>query len=424
MIITKHNINGFAGFTKPIEFYIKKEPSLILGINGSGKTSLLNSIFASIEYCISMLQGINIPEIGISSKTISLGSEFSVVFSEFIIDESKRTYEIGYRILQNGQLNLVGKDQQYIRNYFSKQNTDYDSGILPVFRYFQSEKNIENNKEIVSVQKFNKIENRNIGYQLNASREILIQEVTGFLINQINIENQAKIDKGDLNYETKVGQYLRTTLNNFTTILYGQGVEIKVKPSKFSTGQSIVVIKKDDELEFSQLSSGEKYIISLVLELMYRIVALNPRINEFGLVNGIVLIDEIENHLHPRWQLTIIKALKFCFPNIQFILSSHSPLIASSVRKEQIIALNNFVLIPNEELPDIYTGTADELLDKVLHSDIQIDDFKNEGNEIEILINQFDFNLAEKKLEELKKLIKSNPQWLVDLENKISFGKA
>ena len=293
-----------------------------------------------------------------------------------------------------------------------------------MFRYFQSEKNIDNDKGIVSSQKFNKLENRNIGYAENYSRGILIKEVTSFLINQVNIENQAKVDKNNLNYETKIGVFLRTTLNNFTSLLYGQGVEVKVMPSKFSSGQSIVIVKNGLELEFSQLSSGERYIFTLVLELVYRTVALNPRMNDFKSVPGIVLIDEVENHLHPRWQLTIVKALETCFPMIQFIVSSHSPLIASSVRNNQIIALSNFEKIPIYDMPDVYSGTSDELLEKILHSDIQINVFQNEREEIDSLINTFKFDLAEKKLVILKELIKSNPQWIKDFENKISFGKA
>ena len=430
MIITKHTISGFAGFSSPIEFSLNKNTTLLLGINGAGKTSILNSIFASIGYCISDIEKNKIQELGISSKTISIGSEFLNVNSEFKLENNKLnlidSYKIGYRLLQNGQTNIIGSHIDNIKHYISKKSSDYDNGILPVFRYFQSEKNIDSDKGIVNSQKFNNIDSRNIGYNNNASKGMLIEEVTSFLINQFNIENQYKIDNKDFGFETKVGAYLRETLNKFTTILYGKDIKIKVQGSKFSSGQSIVVTKEKEkeELEFSQLSSGEKYVISLVLEIIYRIVILNPRATDYNIVDGIILIDEIENHLHPKWQLTIIKALETCFPNIQFIVSSHSPLIASSVRKEQIIALSNFEIIPNEELPDVYTGTADELLDKILNSDIQISEYKDERNSIDILINLFEFNKAEKELTKLKEKIKSKPQWLADMENKISFGKA
>ncbi len=295
---------------------------------------------------------------------------------------------------------------------------------MPIFRFFQSDKNINIEKTIVRAQQFNKIEKRNLGYVSNYSKGLLIQEVTSFLINQINIENQAKIDNKNLEFETTVGKFLRNALKKFTSLLYGEEVEIKVKPSKYSSGQSIVVSKENTDLEFSQLSSGEKYVLGLVLELIYRSIILNPRLDDFQNIPGIVLIDEVENHLHPRWQLTLIKALESCFPNIQFIVSTHSPLIASSVRKEQIIAISNFEQIPVSELPDIYSGTANEILDKILHSNYQIDEYDAEKKEIEALINKFDFDSAEKLLQNLKKKLKSNPQWIVDLEDKISFGKA
>ncbi|MCK4921853.1 MAG: AAA family ATPase [Bacteroidales bacterium] len=425
MTILNHIIEGFGGFSNRTTFEFPKENStLILGVNGAGKTSLLNSIYTTISYCISSIIGVNHREIGVSQSTISIGKELSEVISEILLKQDESPLEIGYKILQNGQINLIGKEQNVIRKHFIQLHKDYDYGILPLFRYFQSEKNIDNDKGIVSSQKFNKLENRNIGYAENYSRGILIKEVTSFLINQVNIENQAKVDKNNLNYETKIGVFLRTTLNNFTSLLYGQGVEVKVMPSKFSSGQSIVIVKNGLELEFSQLSSGERYIFTLVLELVYRTVALNPRMNDFKSVPGIVLIDEVENHLHPRWQLTIVKALETCFPMIQFIVSSHSPLIASSVRNNQIIALSNFEKIPIYDMPDVYSGTSDELLEKILHSDIQINVFQNEREEIDSLINTFKFDLAEKKLVILKELIKSNPQWIKDFENKISFGKA
>ncbi len=425
MIILKHSIEGFGGFVNSTDFdFSTRNTTLVLGVNGAGKTSLLNSIYATISFCISKIHGKNLREIGLSQSAISIGSELSEVISKVELPHNEPSLEIGYRILQNGQINLIGKDQSIIKQYFTQQHQDYKTGILPVFRYFQSEKNIDNNRGIVTSQKFNKIENRNIGYVLNESKGILIQEVTSFLINQVNIENQAKVDKNDLHFETKVGVFLRTTLNKFTSILYGQSVEVKIKPSKFSSGQSIVIVKGDIELEFSQLSSGERYVFSLVLELIFRTVALNPRLIDLNSVPGIVLIDEVENHLHPRWQLNIINALEACFPKIQFIVSTHSSLIASSVRNNQIIALSNFERIPIDEMPDVYSGTSDEILDKVLHSDIQINAFQDEKDEIELLINKFEFDLAYDKLKELRGLVNSNPQWIKDLENIISFGKA
>ncbi len=425
VFIGSHSLEGFGGFYQRSDFNFENDKStVILGINGAGKTTLMNSIFISIALCLNRITGFNKNELDISQNTVSIGKEYSDVESFIKITGFNSLTSIGYKITQNGDIEATGKFYGEIINQFSKLNANYESGLLPVFRFFRSEKSINIENTIVRSQQFNKIENRSTGYVLNYSRGLLIKEVTNFLINQINIENQAKIDKKDLEFETIIGKFLRNTLKKFTSTLYEQEVEIKVKPSKYSSGQSIIVSKENIELEFSQLSSGEKYVLGLVLELIYRSVILNPRLSDFQTIPGIILIDEVENHLHPRWQLTLIKALESCFPNIQFIVSTHSPLIASSVRKEQIIAISNFEQIPISELPDIYSGSANEILDKILHSNYQIDIYDKEKKEIEVLINKFDFDSAEKKLQKLKKELNSSPQWINDLEDKITFGKA
>jgi predicted ATP-binding protein involved in virulence len=241
------------------------------------------------------------------------------------------------------------------------------------------------------------------------------------LINQINIENQEKVDKKNFNYTTPLNQYIKSTLNLFTKILYNADVELSVKGSKYSSGQSLQIKKGDKTLEFIQLSSGEKYVFAMVLELIYRNVLLNSNATDLRNTPGIVLIDEIENHLHPRWQLTIIKALETCFPKVQFIVSSHSDLIATSVRKEQIIALNDFEVIPSAELKDVYSGTANEALENILFSDNHISDFDTEKTEISRLLNKYQFDLAAEKLENVKSKV-GDVKWIKDFERRITFA--
>lgn len=70
----------------------------------------------------------------------------------------------------------------------------------------------------------------------------------------------------------------------------------------------------------------------------------------------------------PKWQLKILDALVNCFPKFQFICATHSPLVASSVKREQIIALNNFEVIPSEDLPELFSGSANEILNGIFFS--------------------------------------------------------
>lgn len=420
IFLQSHTITGFGGFSKKTAFQFSPNGStLLLGINGAGKTSILNSLSYSLNIALPGWGGNNFADQGIIPSAVSIDRNEAKVLSCFTIDNDAFCHEIGYNINLIGNPEHQRKRLHEVQHIFQNANLE---GTLPVFRYFQSEKNVVNT--ILQSQSFNKIEKRIIGYSQFHSKNILVQEVTAFLVNQINIENQEKIERQNFNFETPVAKYLRETLNRFTSLLYDEKVFVKVGKSKYSIGQSLVFSKNGNEFEFLQLSSGEKYVFSVVLELIYRTVTLNPEHVDLKDIPGIVLIDEIESHLHPRWQLTIVDALESSFPNFQFIITSHSPMVASSVRRERIIPLNGFEVVSADYIPDVYSGTADELLEKVLESDIQVNTYAEDKKEIEKLINDFDFNKAELKLNELKDRIKSSPQWVEDLYQRISFGRA
>ena len=91
-------------------------------------------------------------------------------------------------------------------------------------------------------------------------------------------------------------------------------------------------VKKDGEpLSVDQLSDGEKCMIALVGDLARRLVIANPMQEDPLLGNGIVLIDEIELHLHPEWQKSVLPRLLQTFPNVQFVVTTHSPLVLAQL---------------------------------------------------------------------------------------------
>ena len=99
------------------------------------------------------------------------------------------------------------------------------------------------------------------------------------------------------------------------------------------------------ELSLMQLSDGIRNMIGLVADIAYRAVKLNPHLeNAPKQTPGIVLIDEVDMHLHPKWQQTVLTDLISAFPNIQFIVTTHSPQVLSTVKKEQIRILGDNVV--------------------------------------------------------------------------------
>ena len=94
------------------------------------------------------------------------------------------------------------------------------------------------------------------------------------------------------------------------------------------TGFQLGIKKEGENLPFEILSDGEKCYITLVCDIVRRLTIANPK-GDILQGEGIVLIDEIDLHLHPSWEATVMEKLAQTFPNIQFIVSAHSPLVAS-----------------------------------------------------------------------------------------------
>jgi predicted ATP-binding protein involved in virulence len=89
-------------------------------------------------------------------------------------------------------------------------------------------------------------------------------------------------------------------------------------------------------------SDGVQSFIEMVAELAYRCIVLNgsKRANAIIDTQGVVLIDEIDQHLHPNWQRKVVGDLKAAFPNLQFVATTHSPFIVQSLKKEELINLD------------------------------------------------------------------------------------
>jgi predicted ATP-binding protein involved in virulence len=91
-------------------------------------------------------------------------------------------------------------------------------------------------------------------------------------------------------------------------------------------------------LPVSMLSDGVRAMVSLVADMAWRCAKLNPQMGADAQqqAEGIVFIDEVDLHLHPRWQQTVIGSLREAFPKVQFIVTTHSPQVLSTVKSESI----------------------------------------------------------------------------------------
>lgn len=102
--------------------------------------------------------------------------------------------------------------------------------------------------------------------------------------------------------------------------------------------EELMYRKEDWALPVTGLSAGYQSLIWMVLDIAYRMAALNPfKKEKIAETQGIVLIDELDMHLHPKWQWNIIQALRMVFPHVQFIAATHSPILFASAKNVWLI---------------------------------------------------------------------------------------
>lgn len=127
-------------------------------------------------------------------------------------------------------------------------------------------------------------------------------------------------------------------------------------------------------LPVDMLSDGLRNAIAMVADLAFRACKLNPHLGDLAPLQtpGVALIDEVDMFLHPYWQQTIIGSLREAFPAMQFIVTTHSPQVLSTVRRENIRVIGKDVegnLIASQPLAMTYGEPSN----RVLHSVMQVD---------------------------------------------------
>jgi predicted ATP-binding protein involved in virulence len=152
-----------------------------------------------------------------------------------------------------------------------------------------------------------------------------------------DVENELKVSRQDLSLEdpqlAAVRRAVAGMLPGFT------GLRVQRDPLH------MVVRKGDTQLALDQLSDGEKQLLTLAADLARRLAIAYAGQADPLQGEGIVLLDEVELHLHPSWQRVVLKRLTDTFPNCQFIVTTHSPQVLSEVPNDAVVVVDNFEFV-------------------------------------------------------------------------------
>lgn len=184
-----------------------------------------------------------------------------------------------------------------------------------------------------------------------------------------------------------------------------------------------------DIQSFAMLSEGYRNMVAMIADIAWRAAVLNPQHGSEAHLRteGIALIDELDLHLHPAWQRSIVADLRRTFPKIQFIVTTHSPQIVASVSRSQIRLLERNQLVADEAY--VQGRSSDEILEDVFGVTARPKAVQDEIDALYRLIEDEDFATARQHLAALQERLgpddtaMQRARWILDSEELQSNGK-
>ncbi len=221
--------------------------------------------------------------------------------------------------------------------------------------------------------------------------------------NQEDYENEMKILTGNLAYKDNALQAVRKAI--LAMLDECSNLHVVRKPRL-----EMKIDKGNISLNVSQMSDGEKCTLALFGDLARRLTLANPDKEDPLSGEGIVLIDEIELHMHPSWQRKVLSVLRNTFPNIQFIITTHSPIVLSEADENyNLFFVDNkdgkFMFQKNQQLNGYDANTV---LEQFMNTRSMNEEMQHFIDSIYKDINQKKYEQAERKVNELADITSEN----------------
>lgn len=414
MIIRSVNIKNFRGIEETsIEF--KPGFNLIKGENGKGKTSILEAIAVGLGGFIA----------GFSD----------VATRHFSKDEIRKVIELTgdgscdekYRVPTEVTLktDLDGEEYVWTRGRISvnasrstiqprkickkAEEISLDSQMEYPVLVYQGAGRVWSQKREKSENVFKRKYSRSAGYIDTLSEASNIKLLLNWCV---------KMEQVSWQKEQSIAEYeaVKKAVSDFMMYMNGDG-SYKIFYDKQM--EELMYCSEDLLIPVSNLSAGYQSLIWMVFDIAYRMAVLNPnKKNEICLTKGIVLIDEIDMHLHPKWQWNIIDSLRKIFPNVQFIATTHAPILFASAKDVWVIDIEHdeYQYDYSHYGIDINTALKDYQKTDDVPTTVQkkIDQFYD-------ALDEGKYDLAKQILEELEKATAPEHPILIQMRTRYEF---
>ena len=380
--ITLDNFRAFNDFKLNLP---NENLTVIIGNNGAGKTTILDSISMSMSWLHNRINknGGNGDLIDNLDVKLGVNAAYASIVSKFELNKSvSLDMELAIPVKGSGakKSNIVS-DVTKIGNFYKKSNEIYNEFNFPLLAYYTVDRsNAVSRKDVgaydeisdiseldkfdgyhnslngkadfqsffrwykrlddISIRRKNVSSTSNKDYDFKKKLESMAEHDESAKTLLKNLIDKKRSESKEIDEDTKVFDVdkIKRLINEVISyFMKGYGnLEIQVEPYL-----GITVEKNDETLNVLQLSQGEKSLLALVVDIARRLIILNPSLENPLDGSGIVLIDEYDMHIHPAWQRTLISGLPKAFKNCQFIITTHSPQMLGEVKPNQIVILES-----------------------------------------------------------------------------------
>lgn len=369
---------------------LNENMNVIYGINGVGKSSIL---YAMHDFLTLLTSKKGIPQ-------------NYQLFSKWRIRDNNKTSQINLKFIDKSEIcatldpkekntkNIPNKKNEMLYDW-RKKNGLFDGTKISI-------KNIEN----IHFSSF--LPNVNVGLKIEA---VQVGDKMDFRITQQpkvayirgvdyhdfkekfekleNIENQKRTK--DANYRDPVLEKIRNSIQQIAQNFTNLTIDREQMENPLCVEKNGRYLNIED-----QLSSGESAVVVLIAQIALHLAEESE--------NCTVLIDEVDTSLHPQWQMKICKTLKTAFPEVQFIMTSHSPFIWAALNKNEIIWLdydeNNNVIKKDVEYAK--GGSVESIITRFFDTDRYDEEVSHYMRTIDELIRKKDKDAASQAINSLK----------------------
>ena len=424
MKITRLEIENFRGIRK-MEIDFDSRLNVFTGVNGAGKSSIV--------HCLAILISRLTRRIVSEKNKGRLFTEDDVHLDErntrntiyVEIKDANYNWTAGKSTLKGKKPTLTNQTEikRLVASIHNDLDEDFNTSIPLAILY-------STNRSVVKVPL--RVKKKHLFDQLTALEDSLNEEreeadfklFFEWFRNREDVENenrryqQGMFKPDEFEFPDRQLEAVRNALNSFMPEF--SDLQVRRKPKL-----RMVVKKNSTEFSIDQLSDGEKCLIALVGDIARRLAIANPSLNDPLLGKAVILIDEIDLHLHPSWQRMIVSGLLDTFPNCQFIITTHSPQILGEMDAHQIFLLyqddQNQIDYskPSQAMGLTSNGILEELMrspgfQKSLSRNHEVEE---KLNEVFMLINRERFSDARKQIRKLKQVTRGNIPDLVRAES-------